>query len=153
MALSADAVARFYRAGKSFDPTNVADAAADLIWDVSVDADGNYLFSNNGDRLSVNDSNNSLPLNDINDAWVVTPAATEDCYYIINAARETLYVEWYEQYSEFSTYGYNASNEGIYAMQFIPVTGDTPDPGPDEPDTITIAEALAAENGIEGLTV
>ena len=124
-ALSAETVADYYRAGKDFDPAT-GKATSDLVWDVTVDANGNYIFSNNGNKLSVNADRNSLPLNEVNDTWKVEPATTEGCYYIINANRTDLYVEWYEDYSEFSTYKYSASNEGIYAMQFIKVTEENP---------------------------
>lgn len=124
-ALSAETVANYYRAGKDFDPAT-GKATSDLVWDVTVDANGNYIFSNNGDKLSVNADRNSLPLNEVNDTWKVEPATTEGCYYIINANRTDLYVEWYEDFSEFSTYKYSASNEGIYAMQFIKVTEENP---------------------------
>ena len=124
-ALSAETVANYYRAGKDFDPAT-GKATSDLVWDVTVDANGNYIFSNNGDKLSVNADRNSLPLNEVNDTWKVEPATTEGCYYIINANRTDLYVEWFENFSEFSTYKYSASNEGIYAMQFIKVTEENP---------------------------
>ncbi len=124
-ALSAETVADYYRAGKDFDPAT-GKATSDLVWDVTVDANGNYIFSNNGDKLSVNADRNSLPLNEVNDTWKVEPATTEGCYYIINANRTDLYVEWFEKFSEFSTYKYSASNEGIYAMQFIKVTEENP---------------------------
>lgn len=137
MALSAEAKANYYRAGVAFNPdTDVDKLTSDLVWDVSVDAEGNYLFSNNGNKLSVNDSNNSLPLNEVNDTWKVEAAATEGCYYLINAKRPSLYVEWFSNYSEFSTYNYSVSNERIYAMQLIKVdyegqepTGDLPENG------------------------
>ena len=137
MALSAETKANYYRAGVAFNPeTDVDKLTSDLVWDVSVDAEGNYLFSNNGNKLSVNDSNNSLPLNEVNDTWKVEAAATEGCYYLINAKRPSLYVEWFSNYSEFSTYNYSASNERIYAMQLIKVdyegqepTGDLPENG------------------------
>ena len=40
-------------------------------------------------------------------------ATTEGCFYIINAARPTYYVEWYAQYTEFSTFTYSESKEDI----------------------------------------
>ena len=129
-ALSAEAAGTYYRAGKEFNPeTDVNNLTGDLVWDVSVDAEGNYLFSNNGNKLSVNASNNSLPLNEVNDTWKVEAATTEGCYYLINVNRPTLYVEWYAQHSEFSTYNYSASSEGIYAMQLIKVDYEGQEPG------------------------
>ena len=142
MALSAETKANYYRAGVAFHPeTDVDKLTSDLVWDVSVDAEGNYLFSNNGNKLSVNDSNNSLPLNEVNDTWNVEAATTEGCYYLINAKRPSLYVEWYSNYSEFSTYSYSASNERIYAMQLIKVDYEGQEPAgelPKEGDQIVI---------------
>lgn len=51
MALSAEAVGTYYRAGKTFNPeTDVNNLTGDLVWDVSVDGEGNYIFSNNGQK-------------------------------------------------------------------------------------------------------
>nr|WP_140397529.1 S-layer homology domain-containing protein [Flavonifractor sp. An135] len=134
-ALSAEAAGTYYRAGKEFNPeTDVNNLTGDLVWDVSVDTEGNYLFSNNGNKLSVNASNNSLPLNEMNDTWKVEAATTEGCYYLINVNRSDLYVEWYSQYSEFSTYKYSTSNEGIYAMQLIKVDYEEQEPSGDLPE-------------------
>ena len=135
MALSAEAVGTYYRAGKTFNPeTDVNNLTGDLVWDVSVDGEGNYIFSNNGQKLSVNETNNSLPLDEINDTWKIEAATTEGCYYLVNVNRPTLYVEWFERYSEFSTYGYSASNEGIYAMQFIKVDYEGQPPSSNLPE-------------------
>lgn len=130
-ALSVNAVGTYYRAGVDMTLNNAGgfdSVTSDVIWDVTVNGDGTYIFSNGGNKLSVNAENNSLPLDEVNDTWTVSPAATEGCYYIINAGRTDLYIEWYSQYSEFSTYQYKANNEGIYAMQFIKVDGPT-EPG------------------------
>ena len=130
MALSANATGTYYRAGVAFDPvTSVNSLTGDLVWDVSVNTDGNYLFSNNGQKLSVNANNNSLPLDEVNDTWKIEAATTEGCYYLINVNRPNLYVEWFSQYSEFSTYNYSAANESIYAMQLIKVDYDGSEPG------------------------
>lgn len=130
-ALSVNAVRTYYRAGVDMTLNSAGgfdSVTSDVIWDVTVNGDGTYIFSNGGNKLSVNAKNNSLPLDEVNDTWTVSPAATEGCYYIINAGRTDLYIEWYSQYSEFSTYQYKSNNEGIYAMQFIKVDGPT-EPG------------------------
>lgn len=130
-ALSVNAVGTYYRAGVDMTLNSAGgfdSVTSDVIWDVTVNGDGTYIFSNGGNKLSVNAKNNSLPLDEVNDTWTVSPAATEGCYYIINAGRTDLYIEWYSQYSEFSTYQYKSNNEGIYAMQFIKVDGPT-EPG------------------------
>lgn len=130
-ALSVNAVGTHYRAGVDMTLNNAGgfdSVTSDVIWDVTVNGDGTYIFSNGGNKLSVNAKKNSLPLDEVNDTWTVSPAATEGCYYIINAGRTDLYIEWYSQYSEFSTYQYKSNNESIYAMQFIKVDGPT-EPG------------------------
>lgn len=130
-ALSVNAVGTYYRAGVDMTLNSAGgfdSVTSDVIWDVTVNGDGTYIFSNGGNKLSVNAKNNSLPLDEVNDTWTVSPAATEGCYYIINAGRTDLYIEWYSQYSEFSTHQYKSNNEGIYAMQFIKVDGPT-EPG------------------------
>ncbi len=130
-ALSVNAVGTYYRAGVDMTLNSAGgfdSVTSDVIWDVTVNGDGTYIFSNGGNKLSVNAKNNSLPLDEVNDTWTVSPAATESCYYIINAGRTDLYIEWYSQYSEFSTYQYKSNNESIYAMQFIKVDGPT-EPG------------------------
>lgn len=135
-ALSVNAVGTYYRAGVDMTLNSAGgfdSVTSDVIWDVTVNGDGTYIFSNGGNKLSVNAENNSLPLDEVNDTWTVSPAATEGCYYIINAGRPTLYIEWYSQYSEFSTYQYKSNNESIYAMQFIKVDGAT-EPGGESGD-------------------
>ena len=147
-AMSADATGTYYRAGKDITVTDgkVTNPAADLIWNVS-SQDGVYTITTaSGSKLSMNDEKNSLPLDAANTTWKVEEATTEGCYYIINATRkgssgDPYYVEWYANaskgFEEFSTYFYNAANEGIYAMQFIPAetsvtppdTGDLPKNG------------------------
>lgn len=130
-ALSVNAVGTYYRAGVDMTLNSAGgfdSVKSDVIWDVAVNSDGTYTFSNGGQKLSVNASNNSLPLDEVNANWTVSPATTPGCYYIINAGRTDLYIEWYSKYSEFSTFGYSSSNEGIYAMQFIKVDGPT-EPG------------------------
>lgn len=127
-ALSVNTVGTYYRAGVDMTLNNAGgfdSVTSDVIWDVTVNSDGTYTFANGGKKLSVNANNNSLPLDEVNDSWTVSPATTPGCYYIINAGRTDLYIEWYSQYSEFSTYQYKSNNEGIYAMQFIKVDGPT----------------------------
>ena len=131
-AMSADATGTYYRAGKDVTVENgkVADPAEDLIWNVSSENGVYTITTADGSKLSMNDEKNSLPLDAANTTWKVEKATTEGCYYIINATRkgnsgDPYYVEWYAStskgFEEFSTYFYNAANEGIYAMQFIPV--------------------------------
>lgn len=137
LAMSANSVSTYYRAAKAINVENgqiSGSVVADLIWDVAVDADGNYTFSNGDDKISINDTNNSLPLNDKNDTWKIEAAATDGCFYIINVGRET-YVQYtkYGSTDEFTTYSYSSGKEASFAMQFIKVAGDAPDPEPTLP--------------------
>ena len=172
-AMSADATGTYYRAGKDITVTDgkVTNPAADLIWNVS-SQDGVYTITTaSGSKLSMNDEKNSLPLDAANTTWKVEEATTEGCYYIINATRkgssgDPYYVEWYANaskgFEEFSTYFYNAANEGIYAMQFIPAetsvtppdTGDLPKNG----DTVVLYHqsakgVLAAQDANESPSI
>ena len=154
-AMSANATGTYYRAGKDVTVTNgkVDNPSADLIWTVS-STDGIYtITTSDGKKLSMNADRNSLPLNEVNDTWKVEKATTDGCFYLINANRPTYYVEWFAKYTEFTTYTYKASDESVYALQFIPVDGsDQPSGGlPTVGDQVVIynqnAQAvLAAQN-------
>ena len=99
------------------------------IWTVGVNADGTYTFSTkDGKKLSMGASYGSTPLNDVNTAWNVTPAATENCFYIRNAVRGN-YLEWYADKSNWSSYS-RISDEALFAQQFYLVVDDG---GSDEP--------------------
>ena len=125
------------------------------IWTVGVNADGTYTFSTSeGKKLSMAEKYTSTPLDEVNTAWKVTAAKTENCFYIQNAVRGN-YLEWYAEKNNWSSYS-RISDEALFAQQFYLVVddggsdepaGDLPQPG----DTFVIynqnAQAvLAAEN-------
>ena len=146
-AMSANATGTYYRAGKDVTVTNgkVDNPSADLIWTVS-STDGIYtITTSDGKKLSMNADRNSLPLDEVNDTWKVEKAKTDGCFYLINANRPTYYVEWFAKYTEFTTYTYKASDESVYALQFIPVSGsDQPSGGlPTVGDQVVIYNANA----------
>ena len=146
-AMSANATGTYYRAGKDVTVTNgkVDNPSADLIWTVS-STDGVYtITTSDGKKLSMNADRNSLPLDEVNDTWKVEKAKTDGCFYLINANRPTYYVEWFAKYTEFTTYTYKASDESVYALQFIPVSGsDQPSGGlPTVGDQVVIYNANA----------
>ena len=100
----------------------------------------------------------STPLDDVNTAWNVTAAATENCFYIRNAVRGN-YLEWYADKNNWSSYG-KIGDEALFAQQFYLVvddgsdqpSGDLPKPG----DKFVIynqnAQAvLAAENDTQSI--
>ncbi len=136
-AMSADATGTYYRAGKDITLTNgkVTDPAEDLIWTVTSENGVYTIETASGAKLSMNDEKNSLPLDAANTTWKIEKAKTDGQFYLINANRSTYYVEWFAKYTEFTTYTYNASNDGIYSLQFIPVSGSSdpstglPNPG------------------------
>ena len=129
------------------------------IWTVGVNEDGTYTFSTSeGKKLSMGASYGSTPLDDVNTAWNVTAAATENCFYIRNAVRGN-YLEWYADKNNWSSYG-KIGDEALFAQQFYLVvddgsdqpSGDLPKPG----DKFVIynqnAQAvLAAENDTQSI--
>ena len=146
-AMSANATGTYYRAGKDVTVTNgkVTDPAEDLIWTVTSENGVYTITTSDGKKLSMNADRNSLPLNEVNDTWKVEKATTDGCFYLINANRPTYYVEWFAKYTEFTTYTYKASDESVYALQFIPVSGsDQPSGGlPTVGDQVVIYNANA----------
>ena len=130
--------------------------AAD-VWTVGVNADGSYTFATaDGKKLSMGASYSSMPLDDVNTAWTIENAATENCFYIKNAARGN-YIEWYADKKNWSSY-YKISNEGLFAQQFyLVVEGSDPETTlPASGDEVVIynlaAEGvLAAENDTQSI--
>ena len=129
------------------------------IWTVGVNADGTYTFSTSeGKKLSMDTQFSSTPLDKVNTAWNVLPAATENCVYIQNTGRSS-YLEWYADKNNWSSYG-KIGDEALFAQQFYLVvddgsdqpSGDLPKPG----DKVVIynqnAQAvLAAENDTKSI--
>jgi len=129
------------------------------IWTVGINEDGTYTFSTGeGKKLSMGTGFTSTPLDDVNTAWNVTAAKTENCFYIQNAVRGN-YLEWYADKNNWSSYG-KIGDEALFAQQFYLVvddgsdqpSGDLPKPG----DKFVIynqnAQAvLAAENDTKSI--
>ena len=130
------------------------------IWTVGVNADGTYTFSTaDGQKLSMDISYSSMPLDKANTAWEISAAKTANCFYIKNANRGN-YIEWYADKGNWSSY-YNNSDEALFAQQFYLVVddgSDTPDTGalPKADDKVVIYSAaaqaaLAAENDSQSI--
>ena len=129
------------------------------IWTVGVNEDGTYTFSTSeGKKLSMDTGYTSTPLDKVNDAWNVTPAATENCFYIQNAVRGN-YLEWYADKNNWSSYG-KIGDEALFAQQFYLVvddgsdqpSGDLPKPGGKFVIYNQNAQAvLAAENDTQSI--
>ncbi|MGN0351275.1 MAG: hypothetical protein ACI4ES_06440 [Roseburia sp.] len=91
------------------------------VWTVTNNEDGTITISQDEDKLSMDDSHSSIPMNEVNDTWTLEDAEN-GLYYIKNVARSA-YLEWYAKYSNYSTYTKIASgSEGMFAMQFVPVS-------------------------------
>ena len=106
------------------------------VWTVGVNADGTYTFSTaDGQKLSMDTSYSSMPLDKANTAWEISAAKTANCFYIKNANRGN-YIEWYADKGNWSSY-YNNSDEALFAQQFYLVVDD----GSDTPDTGTLPKA------------
>ena len=102
------------------------------IWTVGVNADGSYTFSTaDGKKLSMGASYGSTPLDDVNTAWQLEKAKTDDCFYIKNAVRGN-YLEWYADKDNWSSY-YKVNDEALFAQQFYLVADDGSDTPSDNP--------------------
>lgn len=115
------------------------------VWTVGVNEDGTYTFSTaDGKKLSMGASYSSTPLDDVNTAWNVVEAATEDCYYIQNTVRGS-YLEWYAAKSNWSSYGTIGANEDLFALKFykVPETSDPGDGLPAEGSSVMIYNVSA----------
>jgi len=93
-----------------------------VVWDVTVNEDGTYYFSQNGKKLSLDTSYSSMPYDKINDKWSIV-AATGG-YYIKNVGRGN-YIEWYTKGNDYSSY-YNitADTEAMFIHNFYLVAVD-----------------------------
>ena len=125
-------------------------------WTLGVNADGTYTFSTaDGKKLAMGAKFTSTPLDEVNQSWKITPAATKDCFYIQNTVRNN-YIEWYADKGNWSSYHNIGNNEALFAQQlYLVVDGggsDQPSAGlPNPGDQVVIynqnAQAvLAAQN-------
>ena len=117
----------FYNAGETvtISEDKVVDPSDTMIWTVGIievsDGSRTYTFSTaDGKKLSMGASYSSMPLDDVNTEWKIEKAATEDCFYIINVARN-LFMEWYAKNNNWSSYR-SVTDEALFAQQFYKVT-------------------------------
>ena len=122
-------------------------------WTLGVNADGTYTFSTaDGKKLAMGAKFTSTPLDEVNQSWKITPAATKDCFYIQNTVRNN-YIEWYADKGNWSSYYNIGNNEALFAQQlYLVIDSDQPSAGLPKPgDQVVIynqnAQAvLAAQN-------
>lgn len=119
------------------------------VWTVIENEDGSYSFQQDGQNIGINEGYSSLGLGAADDDWVLV--ALEDGTYNVKNVTRGNYLEWYVQYSNWSTYAASdPAHDDQFCLSFY-VIPDSSDP--EEPATISIAQALAAGDGTEGLTV
>ena len=134
-AMSATAVATFYRAGVdvTLDSANKLTGYGDTeLWTLGI-KDGKYTFTTaDGKKLSMA-SFASIPLDDVNTEWTITTAATEGCFYIKNVVRGNA-LQWYADKGNFSSKAsISTTDEALFAQQLYLVIdsgSETPDPEP-----------------------
>ena len=135
-AMSATAVATFYRAGVdvTLDSANKLTGYGDTeLWTLGI-KDGKYTFTTaDGKKLSMGASYFSIPLDDVNTEWTITSAATEGCFYIKNVVRGNA-LQWYADKGNFSSKAsISTTDEALFAQQLYLVIdsgSETPDPEP-----------------------
>ncbi len=113
--------------------------AATEVFTVIDNGDGSFSFAYEGQNLGMADSYASMNLGAVHDDWTLTDLG-DGLYNIQNTGRGN-YMEWYNQYSNWSTYNSSsAATDGQFQLSFYIVTGEiptepTPDPEPEpEPD-------------------
>ena len=112
------------------------------IWTVVANEDGTYSFQQGDQNIGLGDSYASMDLGAAHDDWKLIDLGN-GLYNIKNTVRGN-YMEWYTQYSNWSTYNSSsAATDDQFQLSFYKVTGETPDPEPSEApfeanDTIVI---------------
>ena len=96
------------------------------VFTVVFNEDGTYSFVNGDKKLGMADQYTSMNMGDVNDKWELTNLGN-NLYLLKNAIRGT-YMEWYAQYSNWSTYGANnAATDNQFQLSFYVVPTMTPD--------------------------
>lgn len=113
----------------------------EIVWTVEKTEGGFFLKRTDGKKLSIGNKPDGGTYNSMgfdqedNPVWKIAPAATDGCIYLQSATAtgssgDPKSVEWYAQYSNFSMYYVNSSNEALFAMDMYVNTGaGKPAPG------------------------
>ena len=103
------------------------------IWTVTVNDDGTYSFGQDGQNIGLGDSYTSMDLGETHDDWEVIDLG-DGLYNVKNTGRGN-YMEWYAQYTNWSTYNSNsAATDDQFQLSFYKVDESvTPDPEPTVP--------------------
>ena len=104
------------------------------VWTVVANADGTFSFQQDGKNIGLAESHSSMDLDATYDDWKLIDLGN-GLYNIQNTGRGN-YMEWYEQYGNWSTYNSSsADTDGQFQLSFYKVTGDIPEPEPEAPIT------------------
>ena len=111
------------------------------VWTVIANDDGTFSFQQDGQNIGINDGYSSMGLGVEDDDWKIIGLG-DGLYNIQNTVRGN-YMEWYAQYSNWSTYNSSsAATDDQFQLSFYKVTGETPEPEPEAPivsgDTVVI---------------
>ena len=102
------------------------------VWTVVDNGDNTYSFQQNGQNIGLGESYASMDLGAVNDDWKLIDLGN-GLYNIQNTVRGN-YMEWYAQYSNWSTYNSSsADTDDQFQLSFYKVTGETPEPEPEAP--------------------
>ena len=135
-ALSNEAVATYYRAGKDVTPEDgkVINPAADLVWTVTAVEGGIELTDAEGHKLSIQDGKNNLPLDAENTVWEIQKGEGETVYVVsttaIGSSGDHKAVEYYTKYSEFSAYYLTTTDEQFIMELYAKTEGGEEPPEP-----------------------
>src|SRR5699024_7200952 len=87
------------------------------IWTVVANEDGTFSFQQNGQNIGLADSYASMDLGAVNDDWKIIDLGN-GLYNIQNTVRGN-YMEWYVQYSNWSTYNSSsAATDDQFQLSF-----------------------------------
>lgn len=127
-ALDKEIVSTYYKAGTAVEPADGKIVSPDsaIVWTVKADGEGFNLENDEGKKLSIDGTYNSIPYDMGNDAWHVAAATTENCVYVVNENGK--YLSW-SSYGNFSAYAYDESKEADYAMQLYVLKTENADTG------------------------
>ena len=121
-AMSEDAVATKYRAGVDVVPEDdkITTDDSKIVWDVIKTDDGYKFMNDDGETLS---ATSGLSFADTDNVWSLTAGTAADTFIISSTTAkgnsgDPKSIEWYANYSEFSTFYKNDSNESLFAMKF-----------------------------------
>lgn len=116
MALNKEIVSTYYKGGTQVTPVDgaITTSSTSIVWTVSADGDGFNLANDEGQKLSIDGTWNSIPYDKGNDAWPVSAATTEGCVYVVNENGK--YMHWNKNYKNFGATDLSKTSEEECAL-------------------------------------